>query len=104
MNHKFEKNNDTICWEWMTNWELVVILSNIRLSYDICYDRCEQHYYVFVYDNRPIMYKHDCSLEIVHKHAPEIIQYLVSNNICTIYNDDSNIRLVFNPHILLELC
>jgi len=89
MNHRFQRNNDTICWEWMTNWELVVILSNIQLSYDICYD----HYYVVIYDSRVIT------------GGLEVVQYLVSNNICTIYNDTVyGTNLIFNPHILLELC
>jgi len=92
MNHRFEINN------WLPiNWELIIILNNkpnLEVSYTLCYS--EGNYYAFIYNKNSTRYKHN--------YGPEIIQYLVSNNICTIYKTyDNGTNLVLNPHILLEL-
>jgi hypothetical protein len=98
MTYRFEKNNDTICWEWMTNWKLVIILSNMQLTYNTCYDRYEEHYAIYYNSDFKYYYIN------VNSYQLKIIEYLVSNNIGAIINTTKYTQiLILNPHILLEL-
>jgi len=85
MNHRFEKNN--------TNLRLVIILSDSR----------ELVYYIY---HNEVLYDEKAYFVFIHKNYYDlkIIEYLVSNTICTIYKTyDTGTNLVFNYHILLEL-
>jgi len=82
MNHRFEINRKLF-------WDLVIIKKNAEIIYSIYYYQDFIHHHVRV-----------------HLDNPEIIEYLVSNNICILEKDkyDKNVvKLVFTDHILLEL-
>jgi hypothetical protein len=87
MNYRFHKYSDN---QKLTNyWDLVIIDNNGKtLYYTVYYNYELNYYYVRGRKNRP-----------------EITEYLISNNICTIYKtySDTSVSLMLNPHILLEL-
>jgi hypothetical protein len=102
MNHRFEKN-DT---HSLFSWDLIIILNynEFKLIYNIYYDPEFKYYFVYIpkksiFDNEPrVSYK--------HKYGSEIIQYLISNNICTIheaYNYNTYTILILTQGSLLEL-
>jgi hypothetical protein len=105
MNHRLEKNN--------TNLRLVIILSDSKeLVYYIYHNDCLlvitelPDKYVVVRKDRQVLYDEKAYFVFIHKNYYDlkIIEYLVSNNICTIYKTyDNGTNLVLNPHILLEL-
>jgi len=89
MNHKFRRNN--ISKEhWRTSWDLGVIHDSSEiLYYTVYYDYKLKYYFVYGHEN-----------------SPEITEYLVSNNICTLrkYKQNNAIfKLIINPHVALEL-
>jgi hypothetical protein len=88
MNHRFHRYSNN--WKLTNDCDLVIICdSGDMLYYTVYYDYGLHHYYVHG-----------------HKHNPEIIEYLVSNNICTLrkYKQNNTLsKLIINPHILLEL-
>jgi len=100
MNHRFEKNDSD-----SFNWDLIIILNNkIKLVYAIYYDFELKHYYVYMPKGTDFV--SDSFTSYKHKYCPEIIQYLVSNNICTIdeaYNYNTYNILKLTQHSLLEL-
>jgi len=108
MIHRFQRNNNIInVWAWITCWELIIILDDIgpdmRLAYTIKYDHSFKYYHIHI-NKEDTHNKYNLIVSYKHKYAPEIIQYLVSNNICTIDNTyDTYYNLVFTNHILLEL-
>jgi phosphosulfolactate synthase (CoM biosynthesis protein A) len=88
MNYRFHKYSDN---QKLTNyWDLGIIHdSGETLYHSVYYDYDLNQYYV---------YRHDLSLEI--------IEYLISNNICTLHKHKQNntiSKLIINPHIALEL-
>jgi hypothetical protein len=84
MNYKFKKINATthICI-----WELTITNSDATSNYYyIHYDSIFDHYFL-----------------LFNKNQSTHIEFLVSNNICTIIeNDKTCIKLILNLHILLE--
>jgi hypothetical protein len=84
MNYKFKKINATthICV-----WELTITNSGATSNYYVHYDSIFDHYFL-----------------LFNKNRSNHIEFLVSNNICTIIeNDKTYVKLILNPHILLEL-
>jgi len=84
MNYKFKKINATtrICI-----WELTITNSGATNNYYVHYDSIFDQYFL-----------------LFNKNRSNHIEYLVSNNICTIIETDNTyVRLILNPHILLEL-
>jgi hypothetical protein len=105
MNHKFEKN-DTDSF----NWDLAIMLNNeIKLIYAIYYDLEFEYYYVYIpkkstkksaFDNDSYVFSYK------RNYSSEIIQYLISNNICIIdksYNYDTYNILILTQGSLLGL-
>jgi hypothetical protein len=91
MNHRFQRNNNISEKYWITSWELVIILDNEEILYTQTIFRNYKLKYYFVRG---------------YKNSPEVTEYLVSNDICTIYEyGEPHIifELILNPHILLEL-
>jgi hypothetical protein len=96
MNHKFQKTSNS--GRRSTGWDLIITPNNksdLKLVYNIYYN--QEKYHIFIYKEKSIYNKYN--------HGPEIIQYLISNNICVIYKmyPDTSASLILNPHILLEL-
>jgi hypothetical protein len=89
MNHRFRRN-DVGKNYWITSWDLGIIHDNGKTLYHtVYYDYEVDYYYVYEREN-----------------SPEITEYLVSNNICTLrkYKQNNTIsKLIINPHVALEL-
>jgi hypothetical protein len=84
MNYKIEQINSIIPWRRLC----IIADNNFIITYMIYYNNQLNYYYTYINANHS-----------------EIIEYLVSNNICTSdrIKPGHSQKLILNPHILLEL-